>query len=204
MAETITIGRDQGLRLRLDELLEVVQKASLGGLSPQDVELAEVQLRDTLLASALAAAPAGRARRRVGEGKYLAVGAIGRLGLSVVLGPVLHLVAAGTALSSVRRLLKVDRDWRPRVVALYVCLDGLDRDVFEAIHAAQNEWLIVNYDAIAIDRYSEAFGRVAPTAAEVTSRLIPRADEAAVGRTLADLVSRGILDSDGSQYWIRF
>jgi hypothetical protein len=203
--EVFTIGQDEGLRLDLEALVEVLHRESKAGLDANDLELAEAQLRDVLRASAMVKVPVQpRERRRIGKGRYLAVGALGRVGLSIVLGPVLHVVAAGSALSSVRQLLKVDRDWRPRVVAIYARLDGLDRNVFEAIHEAQNEWIITNYDAIAQRQYSQAFGQVAPTASDVVARLSANPSEARVRSVLANLVSRGILDTDGLRYWIRF
>jgi hypothetical protein len=202
--EVFTIGRYQGLRLDLGGLLEILNGESPVALVEEDVKLAEAQLHDTLGASAASAPPAQQLRGRIGAGKYLAVGSLGRLGLTVVLGPMFHLVAAGTALSSVRRLLKFDRDWRPSVVAIYAQLEGLERDVFETIHEAQNEWIVVNYDAVEERRYSEAFGRVAPTAAEVARRLSSRANEGDLLSVLTDLLGRRILDTDGSRYWIRF
>jgi hypothetical protein len=203
-SEVFTIGPYGGLRIELDALLEIVRSETSSPLDPDDLSLAEGHLRDVLGDSEARATPMPGLGRRIGEGRYLAVGALGALGLSIILGPVLHVLAAGTALGSARRLLRWDRSWRPQVIAIYARLEGVQRDVFEAIHEAQNEWIVVNYDALEEGQYSNAYGRVAPTATDVAMRLTGRASEVDVREALAVLARRGILDTDGSGYWIRF
>ncbi len=199
------IGSGGGLLLDVDELLAVVGPAPAGRDDAAERELVESHLRSVLAASSAAStADWIGVERRIGDGRWLAVGDLGGLGLAIVLGPLLHLVAAGPAVRSMRRLLRFDSGWRPRVITLYARLEGLDRDVFEAVHDLQNRWLIVNFDALADRNYEHAFGQVAPTAHDLIAAVAPRGDPEATAAALQRLTYRGILKSDGERYWIRF
>jgi hypothetical protein len=202
--DTFLVGAAKGLQLEIPALLEVLAQEPNASLSSDDIEVATEHLRKILAESVADNPRPERRAARIGEGRYVAVGALSRLGVTVILGPVLHVVAAGAALSSARSLLEFDRKWRPRVVTLYARLDGREREVFEVVHAAQNAWVIVNYDAEAQSRFNEVYGHVAPTPGEIASGCMGRMSESEVRDVLAELHRRRILDSDGTRYWIRF
>ena len=202
--ETFLVGAGKGLQLDVPALLKVLVAEPGASMSADDTEVATKHLR-TVLAGSVANNPRPERRAaRVGEGRYVAVGALSRLGVMVILGPVLHVVAAGAALSGARRLLEFDRNWRPRVVTLYAQLEGREREVFEVVHAAQNAWVVVNYDAEAQGRFNDMYGRVAPTPVDVATGCGGSMSESDVRDVLAELHRRRILDSDGGRYWIRF
>lgn len=138
--------------------------------------------------------------RRVGEGRFLAIGTIAAMSLSIALGLLIHPGAILAAAWKLRRLLYFDRDWRPQVVALYVTLDGTDRQVFEAVHWLCMELIVVNFERYEAEDFANAYGTDAPGLQRIIDRLDIEATE--VSKSLVRLLRSEVLRSDGSRYWI--
>ena len=140
--------------------------------------------------------------RRIGEGKFLAIGALATVSASIALGMLIHPSAVAAAAWKFRRLLYLDRDWRPHIIAIYVELEGVDRDVFEAIHWLSLEPFVVNFDKYESEDFASAFGVEAPDLPRVVTRV--ELDVAAVSEAIARLVRAEVLKTDGRRYWIAF
>jgi hypothetical protein len=200
-------GSGAGLELQLDQLIGVLQRAA--GVLGDDDELVAREHLSTVLARAEADVAPPTLERRIGGGRFLAVGSLSRLGLGVVLGPLLHAVGTGVAISSAIKLLRFDAQLRPRVLALYARLEGVDRQIFEAVHEIQSQYVVVNFDALGSDRPATAFGRRSATLREIVQLIesgeypeIPGA--VAIADAAGRLVARGILRTDGATFAIRF
>jgi hypothetical protein len=142
--------------------------------------------------------------RRIGPARYIAVGDLGAAALALFLGPVTHLLGAGATVASLRRFLKLDREWRIRVVSIYVRLSGNEARVFEEVHNLATGIGVADYDALREGDYARAFGRTAPTLSEVVKGLQGELDADAVAAVILGLGRRGILRSDGDRVWIRY
>jgi hypothetical protein len=88
------------------------------------------------------------------------------------------------------------------VLAVYVRLEGVDRDVFEAIHELQSRWVVTNFDALEARQFDQAYARVAPSAAEV--RDLVGSDSSEIGESLARLVEQRVVAYTDGGYRLRF
>lgn len=138
--------------------------------------------------------------KRIGEGKFLAIGALGGTSLSILAGLLIHPGTFGLAIWKLRRLLYWDKYWRPHVIGLYVQLDGVDAQVFEAIHFLESQWVIRNFEAYEAGRLESAFGKEAPMPERIVEATgIDTTDVLAV---LTRLQAARVVRSDGVRYWI--
>lgn len=141
--------------------------------------------------------------KRIGKGKFFAVGLVGGAFLSVLGGFLMHPAAFLLPLWKLKRLLYFDREWRPRLLTVYVQLDGDDALVFEAIHDLGTRAVILNYDALEARDFENAYGTDAPTLGEIQEQ-VDRLSAEEVGAIALNLLSRGILRTDGERFWIAF
>jgi len=183
-----------------DRLVEAVvqfqQQLSGRSLAPWLIE-AQLQIIDDRLISRGVVL-----ERRLGEGRFLAIGAIATISFSIALGLLVHpsaLLAAGWKL---RRFLYLDRDWRPHIIAIYVQLEGIDRAVFEAIHWLSLEPLVTDFERFEAEDFAHAFGVEAPDLNRVVERV--GGEDAEIASSMARLVRSEVLKSDGHRYWIAF
>lgn len=141
--------------------------------------------------------------RRIGERRFLALGTLGVTSLSILAGLLVNPLALGAAAWKLRRLLYWDREWRPKVIALYADLDGVQGDVFEAVHDLESNAVVVNFDALYERRFDDAYGTVAPTSGDI-HQLLSEYERHVIDETLALLAKSQILKTDGERYWISF
>jgi hypothetical protein len=198
------IGTDGGLSIDLEDLVDALADELGRGLDTTERDEVETHIAGVLRHSMTSFGSPFGLSRRVGDGRYLAVGDLGSLGLAVLLGPIAHLLAAGTALKSAGRLITFDRERRPRVVAIYARLTGVEREVFETVHSLQNEWIVTNYDALDAMDYDRAFGQVAPTFSALAGAIGPARSAEDIVAAVSNLTARRVLATDGARYWIRF
>jgi hypothetical protein len=193
----------ESLRIDVGELLNRVEAHVGRELRVDERTLLEQHVMATLVASTREVPPAQGLERRVGPGRYLGISDLTALGVTVVLGPVVHLLATGSAVFSLRRLIRFDSGWRPRLVAIYAQLSGAEREVFEAVHHLHSEWIVANYDALRSHDPASAYARVAPTLREVSTLISADSPPSDVAEAANRLVTRRILATDGERYWIR-
>lgn len=139
--------------------------------------------------------------KRIGEGRFLAVGTIGTVSLAIIAGLLIHPGAYLAAAWKVKRLLYWDRQWRPHVIALYTKLDGVEAEVFEAVHQLESELIIINFERYEAEDFESALGREAPTFERIADEL-PEHSHSLLASTISSLVTRQILKQDGERYWI--
>lgn len=140
--------------------------------------------------------------RRIGEGRFLAIGAIAAVSFSIALGLLVHPAALLAAGWKLRRFLYLDRDWRPHIIAIYIQLDGVDRAVFEAIHWLSLEPLITDFERFEAEDFAHAFGVEAPDLERVAERV--DASSAEIASSLTGLIRSEVVKTDGRRYWIAF
>lgn len=182
LASLVTLARSQAGAVTLPESLVVTQlEEILTRLEPQEVKTFTIE-------------------KRIGEGQFLAIGALGSTTLSILAGLLVHPGAFALAAWKLRRLLYWDKFWRPHVIGLFVQLDGIDAQVFEAVHHLESAWVIRNFDAYEGRQYEAAFGTEAPTPDRIVETTGLNAGE--VLAAITRLEAAQVLRSDGVRYWI--
>ncbi len=174
------------------------RRRALGGL-PLDDRLVSAHLSAVLGDPG----PSNGLLKRVGDGRFLAVGLLGTVGIGLLGGFLTHPVALALPLWKLKRLLYLDREWRPHLLTLYIQLEGGEARVFEAVHALNTKAVVVNYASLEARDFRDAFGTEAPSADDIISEVADLPEES-VSKILASLVTREILRCDGSSYWIAF
>jgi hypothetical protein len=87
-----------------------------------------------------------------------------------------------------------------RLLHAYVQLEGVDCDVFEAVHRLGLRHAVVNYDALRDGDWERAYGLNPPTSEEVMTNV--KADPGSVRESLAALAKRDIIKRRGDGRWI--
>lgn len=185
----------------VDELIEYIaasQSESLG--FAMNHWIIEAQLEE--IEAGLSSDGDVALQRRIGEGRFLAIGAIATVSLSIAVGIMIHPTAFAAAAWKFRRLLYFDRNWRPKVIALFVQLVGVERDVFEAVHWLSLEAIVTNYERYEAEDFVKGMGTEAPVFAQIAAKL--EYPDESIATALSKLVRTEVLRSDGSRYWIAF
>lgn len=196
MGASAELRSDYGL---VAEILDYQYKTSQFSIDSWRVE-AQLEAIDRALGSA---GSAHGLQKRVGDRKFVAIGLAGTMALSIVGGLLVHPGAYLAPAWKLTRMLRWDRGWRPTVIRLYERLEGVEGDVFEAVHHLESAAVVTNFDALAARDFENAYGTVAPTARDVAD-LLPHVARDDVHDSLAALYARQVLRSDGKTFWIAF
>jgi hypothetical protein len=198
---------NEALSLHQDLLASLVERTSSSELwagRPTSIDLIEAHFEWLLSAFEPGGVSLPALERRVGVGKFLAIGTLTSAGLGIAAGFLLHPAAVAGPALRLRKLLYLDRTLRPRIVTLYAELSGPDAVVFEAIHDLSLRVLVTDYDALAVGHFESAFGRVAPSMEDLQNHVSRSLDAVEVGNAVIRLRERGILRTESGHVWIRF
>jgi len=141
------------------------------------------------------------AKAYVGSGRFFNVGASAKtlVGFAIAM----FLGHPKQAVVGLKSLVKFDGRLRPHLITIFAELEGLQRDVFDALHRGWKEWVVVNYDfQNDPDKQDHAYGHVWPTTAEITAMV--GKDPAEIATALAQLLEEGIVKVEDGRWAIVF
>jgi hypothetical protein len=104
-----------------------------------------------------------------GSGRFFNIGAPAKVLVGFVLAAFL---GAPAHLASLKALIRFDRQRMPHLITVFRQLDGIERDVFDALHTEFARWVVVNYDYVRDPhQQGNAYGHIWPTAEQVAEVL---------------------------------